>query len=653
MGKIIELKEITKRYHLKEEVVVALDALSVEIYDNEFIVIMGPSGSGKSTLVNILAGMDHQVKGSLLYKGIDIYHGSKKILWLYRQKVVGLVFQTLNLIPGTTVGYNIKLPRYISSIKESSINFDKDLLLNDLGIKLKKSSIVDNLSLGEQQRVAIARALMNDPDILIADEPTGNLDSANGTRLMEILIHLHKESKKTIVIATHNPEIALAADRVIYLKDGRIDRIEVHTDKSSQELAAGGMHTIQTGRFDMLKKIALAFFNLRKDFMKYSLMTFAFGVFISILVSISLFSYVVINNLLLAFAPHSFSQTYELTQPLLQKLPDIPITQHTIDTLNRLPGVGSAYPITHFYGDMVYNHTSKTLYAATGSSVTKARQSEETISSGRYFLKDDEHSIILTPSSLHVLGITNGGDIIGKKIELDVSLNPDTAKTQQIQVYVTVVGILKNDLMLFPNLLPSNFFSIAGFKGTEPFDSAYIYVQDPSYIGNVGSKIQNMRYQSILLSDMTKGSSDGAAITQSWLFIIGFVVLTTVVFSMINFLTVIFNERIREVGILKAIGASAKDIIFLYAWEGAFIGIGIGFIAVLLCIQEISILNSFLQTQFLQNATVTSTIGITYGGSEKAITFIVSILVGILTIAYPAIWGARINIMKALGRGIS
>ena len=218
---LIELKEISKYYQSEGERVAALQGMDLTIEEGEFIAVMGPSGSGKSTLLNILGGLSHPSAGDLLVDGIDIYQLKGEKLADYRREYIGFVFQSFQLIPYLTILENIMLPLAIVPSRNGDQGSMAAGVLQKVGLAEKGRRLPNQLSGGEQERVAIARALVNNPPIILADEPTGNLDSTTGREIMELLGDLNSEGQ-TIIMVTHNPENARYAHRIIQLKDGQI-----------------------------------------------------------------------------------------------------------------------------------------------------------------------------------------------------------------------------------------------------------------------------------------------------------------------------------------------------------------------------------------------------------------------------------------------
>lgn len=221
ISKVIELKDIQKTYRIGESEFPVLKGINLEIEPSEFIALMGPSGSGKSTLLNIIGCLDRPSSGRFLLLGQDISRTSDDELARIRREELGFIFQTFNLIGRVSVLKNVEVPMMLSGISRETRKDRALKLLESVGIAHRSDFSPQNISGGERQRVAIARALANDPKIIIADEPTGNLDLKNSDEVMKILSNLNQEGR-TIIMVTHNPEITENCSRVIRLRDGRI-----------------------------------------------------------------------------------------------------------------------------------------------------------------------------------------------------------------------------------------------------------------------------------------------------------------------------------------------------------------------------------------------------------------------------------------------
>ena len=217
---ILKIENLKKVYGSGETEVKALDDISFQVEEGEFIAIIGPSGSGKSTLLHSIAGLEKPTSGKVYFYDKDIYKMNKKELTILRRQKIGIIYQFYNLIPTLNVEENITLP---IELDRKKIDIKKlDEIIKFLGLEKRKKHLPNELSGGQQQKVAIGRALMINPTIILADEPTGNLDSKSSEEIMQVLKKANKDYKQTIIMITHNLEIAKLADRIIKIEDGKI-----------------------------------------------------------------------------------------------------------------------------------------------------------------------------------------------------------------------------------------------------------------------------------------------------------------------------------------------------------------------------------------------------------------------------------------------
>ncbi len=222
---ILRVENLRKTYGTDENQVHALDGVSFSVEMGEFLAIIGPSGSGKSTLLHILGGVDKPTSGHVYMNGMDIYAQTDEQLAIFRRRQVGLIYQFYNLIPILNVTENITLPVLMDGQKVNAERFEE--ILTILNLKGREHHLPNQLSGGQQQRVSIGRALMNAPAIVLADEPTGNLDRTNSREIVELLKLSNQKYKQTLIMITHDENIALQADRILAIEDGRITRNDV------------------------------------------------------------------------------------------------------------------------------------------------------------------------------------------------------------------------------------------------------------------------------------------------------------------------------------------------------------------------------------------------------------------------------------------
>lgn len=222
---LVLVRELKKVYNTGREHVPALDGVSFEIAQGEFIAIMGPSGSGKSTLLSVLGGLNHPTEGSVIADAINVYSLNVEQRADFRREYLGFVFQSFQLVPYLNILENVMLPLAITALTNKEQAAMAVAILEKVGLRSKAFRLPDELSGGEQQRVAIARALVNQPPIILADEPTGNLDTTTSEEIMKLLHGLNTEGH-TVIMVTHNPDNLLYAHRCIHLKDGKLNKFK-------------------------------------------------------------------------------------------------------------------------------------------------------------------------------------------------------------------------------------------------------------------------------------------------------------------------------------------------------------------------------------------------------------------------------------------
>jgi putative ABC transport system ATP-binding protein len=222
MSDVIRIRDLTREYRMGEETILALRGVSLDIHRNEYVAIMGPSGSGKSTMMNLLGCLDTPTAGEYWLNGVEVSGLSDDDLARVRNREIGFVFQTFNLLPRSTALHNVELPLVYAGVSARERRIHATTALERVGLGDRMDHRPNELSGGQRQRVAIARALVNEPSILLADEPTGNLDSVTSEEIMRVFGDLHA-SGQTVIMVTHEPDIAAHAERVVVLRDGRLE----------------------------------------------------------------------------------------------------------------------------------------------------------------------------------------------------------------------------------------------------------------------------------------------------------------------------------------------------------------------------------------------------------------------------------------------
>ena len=230
MPALLEAKGLKKTYRMGRVLVSALQGTTFDVAEGEFVAVFGPSGSGKSTLLHVLGGLDRPDEGEVSVDGVSLSTLNDNALAEVRLRKIGFVFQFFNLLPRLTALRNVELPLTLADLSEKESIKKAEDMLKLVGLEDRMNHRPSEMSGGEQQRIAIARALINDPKIVLADEPTGNLDTSTGGEIVQLMKRLNEEKGQTFVVVTHDPAIAETVDRIIYLKDGRIQRIKKGMD---------------------------------------------------------------------------------------------------------------------------------------------------------------------------------------------------------------------------------------------------------------------------------------------------------------------------------------------------------------------------------------------------------------------------------------
>jgi putative ABC transport system ATP-binding protein len=243
--KIIELKQVHKIYEMGESRVAAADDINLSIYKGDFVAIVGPSGSGKSTMMNLVGALDLATRGDIFLDSQNIEHLEESDLAQIRGKKIGFIFQSFNLIPTLSALENVMLPMLFQGLDKEEREARATELLKKVSLSHRINHVPGEMSGGERQRVAIARALANDPEIILADEPTGNLDSRTGQEILEMFVKLNQEGK-TIIIVTHDNELAKKCRRIVRIKDGKIDSDGDGSEYLSKSIPNGKGKSLKT-----------------------------------------------------------------------------------------------------------------------------------------------------------------------------------------------------------------------------------------------------------------------------------------------------------------------------------------------------------------------------------------------------------------------
>ncbi len=226
MSTVVRCKNVEKYFTVGTNVVKAVNGVDLKLQEGEFVSVVGPSGSGKTTLLNLIGTLERPTNGDVIIDDTNVTTFNSKQLAILRRRKIGFIFQFFNLVDGLTAVENIELPLIFDNVEKEERNLRSALLIKEFNLEYLKDKFPEELSSGERQRVAIMRALISNPSVLLADEPTGNLDTKTGSKVLDLLVKLNREKNLTILMVTHDLMAAKRAEKIIYMKDGRVEKVE-------------------------------------------------------------------------------------------------------------------------------------------------------------------------------------------------------------------------------------------------------------------------------------------------------------------------------------------------------------------------------------------------------------------------------------------
>jgi len=624
---MIELVNVTKIYRMGKVDVVALRGVSLKIEPGEFVAILGPSGSGKSTLLHILGFLDKPDSGEYLFFGRDVTKLSDNELTYLRNRVAGFVFQQFHLLNRMSALENVELPLIYTkhTKKEKTLPFEK---LKVVGLEDRVHHRPNELSGGQQQRVAIARALVNEPLLLLADEPTGNLDTRRGEEIIKILKNLNAQGK-TIVVVTHDENIAHQAKRIVYIQDGRIvsDRViqKGFKKEPAKEIPALEREKIYSGFslkeiIESLRQAVRAIFSNRmRSFLSM------LGILIGIASVITMIALGEGAKQALSEKFASLGTNLLIVRPGSWRTRGVAleagaVTRFTLsdaEAIAKLKYVKRVSPSVRGRGQVVYeNKNWNTLIQGVGKDYAKMKSSQPIV--GRFFTEEEEK----TRKKLALLGITVARELFG-----DENLMGKTIKINRINF--RVIGVLpekgqsphgdRDDVVVVP--VTTAMYRLLGKKYVDYIEAE---VDGQKFIDEVKKDIENLirkRHRlkaddkdSFSIRDMTEIRETFMNMIKTMTTLLGCIAAVSLIVGgvgIMNIMLVSVAERTREIGLRKAIGASSKDIMLQFLIEamiltclggvvGIIVGIGASFLLSLFAgwTTKVSLFSIILATVF-------------------------------------------------------
>ena len=583
----VKLEGVSRIHRMGDVAVPAVRDVDLEIAPGEFVALVGPSGSGKSTLLSLIGGLDRATGGQALVAGADLGKLSDRRLADYRLQRVGTIFQSFNLVPTLTARENVALPMALAGLPRGERALRADRLLDLVGLSDRKTFRPTRLSGGEQQRVSVARALANRPGLLLADEPTGNLDTAAGGRVLDLIEELN-EAGATVVMVTHDPEVAARAKRVVRLRDGRV-----------VEDSAGGAKRPEPplpaperpGRLAALEALRMGVAAVRRRKLRTGLS--AGGVAIGIVAMALILSLAtgIQGSLLTAFAEAGNLQQVQVTNSRIpgQGVDHKPLDQAALDGLKKQPHVTDGWGQVIMEGDVALEGGS--FSGAVAESLTPLAHTpsfaSKFLTQGRLFSADGAEEAIPNKPLLDKLHLSPK-DAIGKQITFSAVysglVEPGSGvppATERLPLKLTIVGISSSSVGVavaglgLPYGVASRYWSEmarANHWLADEFQSLSLEADSAGNTDRVRDEVRRLGYPA------QSGEDAVRQIQQVFLFLglalsaFGAIALVVACLGIANTMYTAVLERTREIGILKAIGARSSDVLGMFMSEAATVG---------------------------------------------------------------------------------
>ncbi|MCP4418990.1 MAG: ATP-binding cassette domain-containing protein [Chloroflexi bacterium] len=612
----IKLTHLTRHFQRGDMAVQALRGIDLTINSGEFVALVGPSGSGKSTLLNLLGGLDRATSGELWLNGIGLHTASAAERTLHRRQRVGFVFQSFNLLPRLTTLENVAIPLMLSGVTVDERESRAKELLEKVGLGHRLSHYPPELSGGEQQRTAVARALIHNPSLILADEPTGNLDTKTGEEVMALLQTLNREQGITLIIVTHDEEVASYADRIVKLRDGNIEEdINNKLDGSfpvasvptvsqpGTPLSPEGLFGRPAGAKDQanlrpVSKNGLQFgdivrsalTNLRRRPIRNVLT--AGGVLIGIVTLVAMVSFGVgvqmevqrnfesvgLENLFISpiyDEPDDFD-------PFASPSPQTPITPEMVSNIEMLPNVASVTPeLALPFGidiALTFGETTLPIRVTEGGESRFDFGSEVQALAGSRLLGNEAAGVVLVQGLADSLlaGGQTYDDLVGETISLLVQLPRGEMETFQSEIIGVRDGFGSSTVdmgLADREAILAWWFDAPDLLQTEGYDSLLVQTSGLSSITAVSIQIEELGFETQSLEAILAVANQVLALMQALLGSVGGLALLVAALGVANTMMMAIYERTREIGVLKALGASAREIRAMFTVEAAMLGL--------------------------------------------------------------------------------
>ena len=607
MNKGIQLVDVCRHFEFGNTDVKALDKINLEIDQGEFVALVGPSGSGKSTLLNLLGGLDKPTSGELNIQGLELANATETELTAHRRHNVGFIFQSFNLLPTLTALENVALPLMLSGVPLKERHARAADLLKRVGLEHRLDHRPTEMSGGEQQRAAIARALINDPQLILADEPTGNLDSSIGDEVMQLLRNLNAESGVTLIVVTHDAEVAAYADRVVRLRDGGVERIEISNSdlsKITQQIDKNKKPALALkGGLSIRDLARTAWENLRRRPVR-NILT-ASGVLIGIVTLVAMVSFGVgvqneVNRNFQAlglenvFVSPTFPEEADAFDPFGVAKPDQPLTPEDVAVFRAMPEVQSVTPTL----DLPYNMEISLSFADVAlpirlsggfghSPAGPGMPAPPEMLAGVELGEGDTQGLTLIEGLADkLIEDTDLGyeDLVGQSVALTIRLPRGETKEFTSQIVGVESGRGSNTIELGlaeRTEIKAWWYGRPDTLQTDGYDMLVVRAIDQLSVSAVVETAESMQLQAQSLGAILELANRVLAIMQALLGSVGGLALLVATLGVANTMMMAIYERTREIGILKALGATSREVRRMFTADAVLLGVIGGFVGVI------------------------------------------------------------------------
>ncbi|NCU29541.1 ABC transporter ATP-binding protein/permease [Candidatus Saccharibacteria bacterium] len=628
---LIEARSISKNFKLGERTITGIRQASFAIPDGSFTVIHGPSGSGKTTLLNVLTGLDKPSKGTVLYQGKNIYDLDEQDLAHFRARTMGIVHQSSYWVKSLSVLENVALPLYFLGYDRDNAEREALESLKRVGMDSYADSSPSLLSGGEQQRVSLARALVANPNYIVADEPTGNLDSTNGNAVMELLNYFHKELKRTIILVTHNEEYLRYATQVMHIKDGVVDE-SVGTGELARPSTGSDdfrqiLEKLRPIRIDILIRMALA--NLRTKKFRNNLTMFGVAIGVGAVFSLLSFSLGLQNLVQKDIIGTDSVRVVNVTSVNSDVLK---LDNQSVEKFESLGGVEKI-------GKQNTVATDFRLESASGDGVVYSIDQEYlaltnlTMVAGEKIQINQPNQLMISQSLISSLGYTEPEEVIGKEIDLTLKFDDGERTLSEPLEIVGVIESKSGSAMYVSQALLDQL-------AIDDFNQIKIVADSELDIAELRQQIESMGYQTtspLDTIDQVNRFFNFFNVVLIGFGGIGMLIATT---GMLNTLTVALLERTKEVGLMMALGARRRDMRRLFIVESLLLTIIGGTVGILLA----------LILGFVVNM-VSNSVALSRGVDESFSLFAVPWWLVVGTVVFMCSLGYLVSLLPAIRAG--